>query len=153
MSQGICPVCKQQMEIAVGLGETRCAACIKEGTSCPRCKQAPAIENSHTADGKRYCLSCTGIMLSNEEGDDEIDPEVLRDLELGRELIEGHGVLKGQKTERAQILYHLRALAHGWQEALPNSPDARLMLDIAFMIENRQHWTKHEPGDREYDER
>ncbi len=26
-------------------------------------------------------------------------------------------------------------------------------LDIAFMLERRDHWTKHEPGDREYDER
>ncbi len=117
---------------------------------CPRCKQEPAIESSHTKDGKFYCLVCSGIMVVEEQDADRgkqknIDGPLMssrEEIEFARALFEGAGQLKGQKIERAQIVYHLKAMAHTRKGLLPNSLDAVLLLDIAFMLERRDHWNK-----------
>lgn len=107
MSQRICPGCGQQMEIQVGLGESRCAVCLKEGTSCPRCKAAPALEVSHTKDGKFYCLECTGVMLVHEEGDADVDIA-----EVTSAALQGMGELRGAIGKRKQITEWMRELAN-----------------------------------------
>lgn len=119
---------------------------------CPRCKADHAIESSHTKDGKFYCLVCSGIMVVEEEDAERgksksIDGPNMpprEEIEFARDLFEGAGQLKGQKIERGQILCHLRSIAHTTQVLLPNSLDARLLLDIAHMIESRAHWNRHE---------
>lgn len=93
------------MEIAVGDGESRCAVCIKEGTSCPRCKEAPVLEVSHTKDGKFYCLTCTGVMMVQEEGDDDV-----RVAEETSTVLQGMGELRGAIAKRKQITEWMREL-------------------------------------------
>lgn len=107
-NQRICPGCGQQMEIQVGVGESRCAVCLKEGTSCPRCKAAPALEVSHTKDGKFYCLECTGVMLVHEEGDADVDIA-----EVTSATLQGMGELRGAIAKRKQITEWMRELANG----------------------------------------
>lgn len=117
---------------------------------CPRCKQATVIESSHTKDGKFYCLVCSGIMVVEEQDADRgkqkgIDGPTMssrEEIEFSRDLFEGAGQLKGQKIERAQIVFHLKGLSHHLRSILPNSPDAHVISDIAFMLERREHWTK-----------
>ncbi len=119
---------------------------------CPRCKQATVIESSHTKDGKFYCLVCSGIMVVEEQDADRCTSKAVdgpampprEEIEFARDLFEGAGQLKGQKIERAQIVCHLKAMAHTRKELLPNSLDAVLLLDIAFMLERRDHWAAPE---------
>jgi hypothetical protein len=109
------------MEIAVGEGESRCAVCLKEGTSCPRCKEAPALEVSHTKDGKFYCLICTGTVLALEEGDDPVT------LTTGAStILQGMGELRGAIAKRKQITEWLREL--GGDHPYENK-DVELWLD------------------------
>lgn len=120
---------------------------------CPRCKADHVIESSHTKDGKFYCLVCSGIMVVEEQdaergkskSTDGPNMPPREEIEFARALFEGGGQLRGQKIERAQIVYHLKALAARLRDVLPNSPDAHVISDIAFMLERREHWTKLDP--------
>lgn len=133
MSQRICPGCGQQMEIQVGLGESRCAVCLKEGTSCPRCKEAPALEVSHTKDGKFYCLTCAGIVMVLEEGDDDV-----RVAEETSGVLQGMGELRGAIAKRKQITEWMRELSNDgpfeikdvevWLDGLTGKPPGPLSL-------------------------
>ena len=109
-------------------------------------KDALVIEETGTGS---VCPKCSGMQGSTIGQEKDITSELMSsqgEIELGRELFEGFGQLKGQKIERARIVGHLKALAHTMQARLPNSLDARLMLDIAFMIERRDHWAPPEDG-------
>jgi hypothetical protein len=87
------------------------------------------VEEQDAARGKSKSID-EPTMSSREE------------IEFARDLFEGAGQLKGQKIERAQIVYHLKTLAAAMRRILPNSLDALIMLDIASMLERREHWTK-----------
>lgn len=110
-------------------------------------KDAIIIEET---GGGSVCPKCSGLQsstLGQEKDIDSVSMSTQEELELGRALFEGAGQLKGQKIERAQIVYHLKALANGMREILPNSLDAHVISDIAFMLERREHWTKLDTDD------
>lgn len=96
-------------------------------------------------DGEKLCPKCSGFpgsTLGQEKDIDSVSMSTQAELELGRELFEGAGQLKGQKIERAQIVVHLREMARQIRAALPVSGDAVIVSSIALAIEKRDHWTQ-----------
>lgn len=102
-------------------------------------------------DGEKLCPKCSGFpgsTLGQEKDIDSVSMSTQAELELGRELFEGAGQLKGQKIERARIVEHLKELAAQIKTVLPNSGDASTISDVAFLVERREHWTKRTGASR-----
>lgn len=95
--------------------------------------------------GAPVCPKCSGMQgstLGQDKDIDSVSMSTQEEIELGRELFEGAGQLKGQKIERAQIVVHLREMARQIRAALPASGDAVIVSSIALAIEKRDHWTQ-----------
>lgn len=111
-------------------------------------KDAIVIEEAGTGS---VCPKCSGMQsstLGQEKDIDSVSMSTQAARELGRELFEGAGQLKGQKIERARIVEHLQELAAQIKSVLPNSGDASTISDVAFLLEKREHWTKRSEASR-----
>ncbi len=105
-------------------------------------KDAIIIEETGTGSVCPKCSGMQGSTLGQEKDITSVSMSTQEEIELGRELFEGAGQLKGQKIERAQIVVHLREMARQIRAALPASGDAVIVSSIALAIEKRDHWTQ-----------
>lgn len=132
-----CAKCGNDFVVSAG-GMNMCDPCIPKA-KCKACGQTFGLPEIVEMTGR--CITCEALteIGPGAQAIGSVSEETLRDLELGREIQEGKGRLRGIREERADIVEWLALYRQRLQGLMPYSPVLPVIWGIMDDIRRKRH--------------